>query len=117
MVLLGVVGLPPAASVRIRLDPGAIRPDLHRGELHRVRWAHPAWHSPGAGEDDGHTPAGRRARAPAPASGTPRKHLLAEATEFARQGVAALIYDKRSIGYTFVRRSYSELADRHARRR
>jgi uncharacterized protein len=43
-------------------------------------------------------------------SGTPREHLLTEATEFARQGVAALIYDKRSIGYTFVRRSYSELA-------
>ena len=31
-------------------------------------------------------------------SGTPREHLLTEATEFARQGVAVLIYDKRSVG-------------------
>src|SRR5215204_3070429 len=43
-------------------------------------------------------------------SGTPREHLLTEAIEFARQGVAALIYDKRSVGYTLFRRSYSELA-------
>ncbi|WP_460528498.1 alpha/beta hydrolase family protein [Flindersiella endophytica] len=43
-------------------------------------------------------------------SGVPREHLLTEATEFARQGIATLIYDKRSAGYTLFRRSYSELA-------
>jgi uncharacterized protein len=44
-------------------------------------------------------------------SGVPREHLLTEATEFARRGLAVLIYDKRSAGYTEFRRSYSELAD------
>ncbi|HEU5155495.1 MAG TPA: prolyl oligopeptidase family serine peptidase [Streptosporangiaceae bacterium] len=44
-------------------------------------------------------------------SGVPREHLLTEATEFARRGLAVLIYDKRSAGYTGFRRSYSELAD------
>jgi uncharacterized protein len=44
-------------------------------------------------------------------SGVPRQHLLTEATEFARRGLAVLIYDKRSAGYTQFRRSYSELAD------
>jgi dienelactone hydrolase len=44
-------------------------------------------------------------------SGVPREHLLIEATAFARQGMAALIYDKRSVGYTQFRRSYAELAD------
>ncbi|MGH3388269.1 MAG: alpha/beta hydrolase family protein, partial [Actinomadura sp.] len=44
-------------------------------------------------------------------SGVPREHLLTEATEFARRGLAVLIYDKRSVGYTTFRRSYSELAD------
>jgi uncharacterized protein len=43
-------------------------------------------------------------------AGTPRERLLTEATEFARQGLAALIYDKRSAGYGLFRRSYSELA-------
>ena len=37
--------------------------------------------------------------------------MFEEATEFARQGLAVLIYDKRSVGYTWFRRSYSELAD------
>jgi pimeloyl-ACP methyl ester carboxylesterase len=41
----------------------------------------------------------------------PREHLLTEATAFARRGIAVLIYDKRSVGYTMFRRSYSELAD------
>lgn len=61
----------------------------------------------------------RKARAPLPGvvlvtgsgAGVPREHLLTEATEFARRGIAVLIYDKRSEGYTNVRRSYSELAD------
>jgi dienelactone hydrolase len=44
-------------------------------------------------------------------AGVPREHLLTEATEFARKGLAVLIYDKRSAGYTTFRRSYSELAD------
>ncbi|MBC6461035.1 prolyl oligopeptidase family serine peptidase [Actinomadura sp. HBU206391] len=44
-------------------------------------------------------------------AGVPREHLLTEATEFARRGLAVLIYDKRSAGYTTFRRSYSELAD------
>ncbi|MBB4775183.1 alpha/beta hydrolase family protein [Actinomadura livida] len=44
-------------------------------------------------------------------SGVPREYLLTEATEFARRGLAVLIYDKRSAGYTQFRRSYSELAD------
>jgi dienelactone hydrolase len=44
-------------------------------------------------------------------SGVPREHLLTEATEFARRGLAVLIYDKRSKDYTDFRRSYSELAE------
>ncbi|WP_141575719.1 S9 family peptidase [Actinomadura sp. WMMA1423] len=44
-------------------------------------------------------------------AGVPREHLLTEATEFARRGLAVLIYDKRSAGYTALRRDYSELAD------
>ncbi|HEX6472000.1 MAG TPA: prolyl oligopeptidase family serine peptidase [Streptosporangiaceae bacterium] len=44
-------------------------------------------------------------------SGVPREHLLTEATEFARRGLAVLVYDKRAAGYTRFRRSYSELAD------
>ncbi|MGP4025671.1 alpha/beta hydrolase family protein [Actinomadura sp. 3N407] len=44
-------------------------------------------------------------------SGVPREAKLTEATEFARRGLAVLIYDKRSAGYTNFRRSYSELAD------
>ncbi|MFI0408791.1 alpha/beta hydrolase family protein [Actinomadura sp. 3N508] len=44
-------------------------------------------------------------------AGVPREHLLTEATEFARRGLAVLIYDKRSVGYSDFRRSYSELAD------
>ncbi|WP_242900597.1 alpha/beta hydrolase [Actinomadura terrae] len=44
-------------------------------------------------------------------AGVPRDHLLTEATEFARRGLAVLIYDKRSVGYSDFRRSYSELAD------
>jgi dienelactone hydrolase len=44
-------------------------------------------------------------------AGVPREHLRTEATEFARRGLATLIYDKRSVGYTTFRRSYSELAD------
>ncbi|TDC55691.1 alpha/beta hydrolase [Actinomadura sp. KC345] len=44
-------------------------------------------------------------------AGVPREHLLTEATEFARRGLAVLIYDKRSAGYSDFRRSYSELAD------
>jgi dienelactone hydrolase len=43
-------------------------------------------------------------------SGVPREHLLTEATEFARRGLAVLIYDKRSAGYTGFRRSFSDLA-------
>ncbi|RFS82374.1 alpha/beta hydrolase [Actinomadura spongiicola] len=44
-------------------------------------------------------------------AGVPREHLLTEATQFARRGLAVLIYDKRSEGYTDLRRSFSELAD------
>jgi len=59
-----------------------------------------------------------RARTPRPGvvlvtgsgSGVPREHLLTEAEEFARRGLAVLIYDKRSAGYTTFRRSFSELA-------
>ncbi len=42
---------------------------------------------------------------------TPRTRLMEEATAFARQGLAVLIYDKRSVGYTLFQRSYSQLAD------
>ncbi|MGH3244555.1 MAG: hypothetical protein ACRDNL_29585, partial [Spirillospora sp.] len=38
-------------------------------------------------------------------AGVPREHLLTEATEFARRGIAVLIYDKRSAGYSDFRRS------------
>src|SRR5918999_3158373 len=44
-------------------------------------------------------------------AGVPREVLLVEAVAFARQGIAVLIYDKRSAGYTRLRRSYPELAD------
>jgi len=44
-------------------------------------------------------------------AGTPRTKLLEEATAFARQGLAVLIYDKRSAGYSGFQRSYSQLAD------
>ncbi|MFI0354907.1 alpha/beta hydrolase family protein [Actinomadura sp. 9N407] len=43
-------------------------------------------------------------------SGVPREHLLTEAVAFARQGLAVLIYDKRTEGYSGFRRSYDELA-------
>ncbi|TDD88695.1 alpha/beta hydrolase [Actinomadura darangshiensis] len=43
-------------------------------------------------------------------SGVPRDHLLTEAVEFARRGLAVLIYDKRSEGYTDFHRDYSVLA-------
>ncbi|WP_200871927.1 alpha/beta hydrolase family protein [Actinomadura welshii] len=43
-------------------------------------------------------------------AGVPREHLRTEAVEFARRGLAVLIYDKRSEGYTKLRRDYSELA-------
>ncbi len=42
---------------------------------------------------------------------TPRTKLLNEAVGFARQGLAVLIYDKRSEGYSLFQRSYSQLAD------
>jgi uncharacterized protein len=41
----------------------------------------------------------------------PRTKLLVEATAFARQGFAVLIYDKRSAGYSLFQRSYAQLAD------
>ncbi|MDP9861100.1 MULTISPECIES: alpha/beta hydrolase family protein [Streptosporangium] len=44
-------------------------------------------------------------------TGTPRTKLMGEAVEFARRGLAVLIYDKRSEGYSLFRRSYSQLAD------
>ncbi|MFI7534857.1 alpha/beta hydrolase family protein [Streptosporangium sp. NPDC049376] len=44
-------------------------------------------------------------------TGTPRTKLLGEAVEFARRGMAVLIYDKRSTGYSLVHRSYPQLAD------
>ncbi|POM26522.1 Alpha/beta hydrolase family protein [Actinomadura rubteroloni] len=43
-------------------------------------------------------------------AGVPRDHLRTEAVAFARRGLAVLIYDKRSAGYTRFRRSYSDLA-------
>jgi dienelactone hydrolase len=44
-------------------------------------------------------------------TGTPRTKLMGEAVEFARRGMAVLIYDKRSVGYSLFKRSYSQLAD------
>ncbi|MEU7899616.1 alpha/beta hydrolase [Nonomuraea sp. NPDC049152] len=43
--------------------------------------------------------------------GTPRTKLMTEAVEFARRGMAVLVYDKRSVGYSMFVRSYSQLAD------
>jgi dienelactone hydrolase len=43
-------------------------------------------------------------------SGTPRTKLLPEAIAFARQGLAVLIYDKRSEGYSRFQRDFSQLA-------
>jgi dienelactone hydrolase len=110
MVLLGVVGLPPAgasASGAIPAPPGLTSTDvsftgfggltLHGTVL-------------GPAKTTG-TPRPGVVLVTGSGAGVPREHLLTEATQFARQGVAALIYDKRSVGYTFFRRSYSELAD------
>ncbi|MET8143377.1 prolyl oligopeptidase family serine peptidase [Sphaerisporangium sp. NPDC005288] len=44
-------------------------------------------------------------------SGTPRTKLMEEAVQFARRGLSVLVYDKRSVGYSLFRRSYSQLAD------
>ncbi|RJL34632.1 alpha/beta hydrolase [Bailinhaonella thermotolerans] len=43
-------------------------------------------------------------------TGTPREKLMTEAVEFARRGIAVLVYDKRSAGYSLFRRSYAQLA-------
>ncbi|WP_302893415.1 alpha/beta hydrolase family protein [Actinomadura luzonensis] len=43
-------------------------------------------------------------------TGTPREKLLPEAVAFARQGLAVLVYDKRSQGYSTFQRSYGQLA-------
>jgi uncharacterized protein len=40
-----------------------------------------------------------------------REDHRAEAEAFARQGIATLAYDKRTVGYSFMQRSYSQLAD------
>ncbi|MFI6292701.1 alpha/beta hydrolase [Nonomuraea sp. NPDC050790] len=42
--------------------------------------------------------------------GTPRTKLMTEAESFARQGLAVLVYDKRSEGYSMTRRDYGQLA-------
>ncbi|WP_327091453.1 hypothetical protein OIE66_12655 [Nonomuraea sp. NBC_01738] len=44
-------------------------------------------------------------------TGVSRKKLMTEATAFAHQGLAVLIYDKRSQGYSLTQRSYTALAD------
>ncbi|MFD1934358.1 MULTISPECIES: alpha/beta hydrolase family protein [Nonomuraea] len=44
-------------------------------------------------------------------AGTPRTKLMTEAVEFARRGMAVLVYDKRTEGYSLFERSYSQLAD------
>ncbi|TQM38648.1 alpha/beta hydrolase family protein [Pseudonocardia cypriaca] len=41
----------------------------------------------------------------------PRERLRAEAEAFARAGIATLTYDKRTVGYSLMERSYSQLAD------
>ena len=41
----------------------------------------------------------------------PRVEYSAEARAFARAGVVTLSYDKRTVGYSLLRRSYSQLAD------
>lgn len=43
-------------------------------------------------------------------SGSSRTRLLPEAAAFAKQGFSVLIYDKRSVGYSGFKRSYSQLA-------
>ncbi|MDF2709872.1 MAG: hypothetical protein K0R62_5524 [Nonomuraea muscovyensis] len=43
-------------------------------------------------------------------TGTPRTKLMVEAVEFARRGLAVLVYDKRSEGYSLFHRSYGQLA-------
>ncbi|MFE3449959.1 alpha/beta hydrolase family protein [Nonomuraea sp. NPDC059194] len=42
--------------------------------------------------------------------GTARTKLMTEAVEFARRGMAVLVYDKRSVGYSLFERSYAQLA-------
>ena len=63
-----------------------------------------------------HVPAGARPGLPGMVlvhgSGPhPRGDLAAEATAFARAGIVTLTYDKRTVGYSFIQRSYSQLAD------
>ncbi len=110
VVLLGVVGLPPAeasASGAIPAPAGLTSTEvsftgfggltLHGTVLAPAKTTGTPWAGVVLVTGSG--------------AGVPREHLLTEATEFARHGVAALIYDKRSVGYTLFRRSYSELAD------
>ncbi|HEX4702424.1 MAG TPA: alpha/beta hydrolase, partial [Pseudonocardiaceae bacterium] len=40
-----------------------------------------------------------------------RTELLPEAEAFARHGIVTLVYDKRTVGYSFFHRDYSVLAD------
>jgi dienelactone hydrolase len=42
---------------------------------------------------------------------TKRGHVTAEAEAFTRAGIATLVYDKRTAGYSLTARSYSQLAD------
>jgi uncharacterized protein len=109
VVLLGVVGLPPAgasACGSIPAPSGLTSTDVSFTGFGGLT-LHGTVLAPAKATG---TPRPGVVLVTGSGSGTPREHLLTEATEFARQGVAALIYDKRSIGYTFVRRSYSELA-------
>lgn len=45
------------------------------------------------------------------ASNRGRDELRAEAEAFARRGVVTLLYDKRTVGYSLLRRDYAVLAD------
>ncbi|WP_218004930.1 alpha/beta hydrolase family protein [Actinomadura macra] len=109
VIVLGVLGVPPAraaAPVSIPAPPGLTSTDV-------------SFTGYGGLTLHGTVLAPAKADRPRPGvvlitgsgAGVPREHLLTEATEFARRGLAVLIYDKRSVGYTNLRRSFSELAD------
>ncbi|MFC4053759.1 alpha/beta hydrolase family protein [Actinomadura syzygii] len=110
--LLGVAGSPPVRAARTPASGRVPVPsELTADDVSFTGYGGLALH--------GSVVAPRKTSGPLPGvvlvtgsgAGVPRDHLLTEAVEFARRGLAVLIYDKRSVGYGDFRRSYSELAD------
>ncbi|MEV4092069.1 alpha/beta hydrolase family protein [Streptosporangium saharense] len=119
---LGLLAVPPVSASSgappgVPSDLKAVEVDFHgegglamHGTVLTKATAEPA---AGAGLSGGTAEAGRPGVVLVHGAGTgvPRTKLLGEAVEFARRGMAVLIYDKRATGYSLFDRSYSQLAD------